>query len=162
MTSQILISSLTPRSGKSIKFAAKNVLKIEAEQVSYSLFLFSSKEGKIGVLVRGAELETLKLSVGKNYLVKNLHYQEEISGIPVFKLVKQSVFRESSVAPPECIDFTKKEIDSLKLISAKDYYDVPLQVNPSEPAQMSSNTLSLLDFVNTDPENIKDNQFVEV
>ena len=74
MTSQILISSLTPRSGKYIKFATKNVLKIEAEQVSYSLFLFSSKEGKIGVLVRGAELETLKLSVGKNYLVKNFHY----------------------------------------------------------------------------------------
>ena len=151
-----------PRSGKSIKFVTKELIKIETEQESYSLFLFSSKEGKIGVVVRGTELETLKLSVGKNYLVKNLSYHEEISGVPVFKLLKQSVFRESLVAPPKCIDFTKKEIDLLKLISAKDYYDAPLQVKPSQPAQMSSSTLSLLEFLNTDPEKIKENQFVEV
>ena len=161
MSSQI-ISDLKPRSGRSIKFLCKDHIELNAEKESFSLFLFSNKEVKVGVVVRTTELETLKLSVGKSYFVNNLQFHEEKSGIPLFKLLPQSLFRESPLALKESVNYQKLEVDALKTINASKYYDAPLQVKEIQPAQSSSCTLSLQEFLATDPEQIKENQFVEV
>ena len=162
MSTQSLISALKPRSGQQLKLACNDIIKLDSDQESYSLCLFSGKEGKIGVLLRTSNLETLKLTTSKSYSVKNLQYHEEKSGVPVFKLLKQSVFRESSLACKEHKKFTKNEIDSLKTINAEEYYDAHVQLKESQPAKSTSSSLSLVEFITTDPRHIKDYQYVEV
>ena len=72
------------------------------------------------------------------------------------------MFRESSLASKEHKKFTKNEIDSLKTINAEEYYDVHVQLKESQPAQSTSSSLSLVEFITTDPRHIKDYQYVEV
>ena len=161
MSKEKLISKLRPRSVQSCKLSTKDIIRLDLLDQIYYLVLLSGIDGKIGVMCSTTSLENMNIVVGRHFLIKNLVYQEEKSGVPVFKLTKSSLFRESNLAPKSSAEFNSDEVADLKLIDPGNYFSDPTTEAPLAPASTLS-LLSLVQFLNMHPKDIKDSHFVEV
>ena len=156
-------ADLSPRSGKSAKFTTKELIQIVINHAIFLLVLLSNKEAKICVVMRVTNKEHWKIVANKSYLIKNILYKEEISGLPVFFVNKASIFRETAIPPSNPhLEFSDDEKTEIKTISISECY--PEEVNLPATSATTSNTtiLTLTEFLTTNSKNIKDDQFVEV
>ena len=161
MDAHQVISALKPRSGKSLKFKAQQIIRKTVDTFNFCIVLLSNVTTKVAVVMKENDLEHLNIEVSKNYIVKNLVHKEDKSGILVFKLSK-SVFNVSGMVLNDTQDFSKSEVSDLENINFSDYYE---NNEPNvEVAAVASNSevLSLFEFVQLNPKDIKENQFVEV
>ena len=156
-----VISALKPRSGKSLKFKAKHIIRKNVDALNFCIVLLSNVTTKAAVVMKENDLENLKIQVSKNYLVKNLVHKEDKSGIPVFKLSK-SVFNVSGIVLDNTQDFSKSEVSDLENINFNEYYENNGPNVEVAPVASNSEVLSLFEFSQLNPKDIKENQFVEV
>ena len=160
-----LISALKPRSGKSLKFSVKQIIRKNLNSQNFCIVLLSNAGSKIAVIMRGNDVNNLRIEVSKNYLVKNLVHKENRSGVAVFKLSK-SVFNFSGVVLDNTLDFSKSEVSDLEGINVLEYCaDQSPNLEVASGSSVASNAgslISLFEFCQLNPRDIKDNQFVEV
>ena len=150
-----LISALKPRSGKSLKFSVKQIIRKTLNSQNFCIVLLSNAGSKIAVIMKENDLNNLRIEVSKNYLVKNIVHKENRSGVAVFKLSK-SVFNFSGVVLDNTLDFSKSEVSDLEGINVLEV------ASGSSVASNAGSLISLFEFCQLNPRDIKDNQFVEV
>ena len=150
-----LISALKPRSGKSLKFSVKQIIRKTLNSQNFCIVLLSNAGSKIAVIMKENDVNNLRIEVSKNYLVKNIVHKENRSGVAVFKLSK-SVFNFSGVVLDNTLDFSKSEVSDLEGINVLEV------ASGSSVASNAGSLISLFEFCQLNPRDIKDNQFVEV
>ena len=156
-----VINSLKPRSGKSLKFSTKKIVQFEQNMEIFFLVLLSNIEAKIGVVMRNTSLETFNIKDSGSYLIKNLVHQEIKCGVPLFKPSTQSVFRASGLPPKNTLEFSMDELKEIEGIDISNYLMIPSST-PTAPAVMTENTLTLFQYSQMKPAEIKENMYVEV
>ena len=128
------------------------------------IVLLSNAGSKIAVIMKGNDVNNLRIEVSKNYLVNNLVHKENRSGVAVFKLSK-SVFNFSGVILDNTLDFSKSEVSDLEGINVFEYCaDQSPNLEVASASSVASNAeslISLFEFCQLNPRDIKDNQFVE-
>ena len=149
-----VISALKPRSGKSLKFSVKQIIRKNLNSQNFCIVLLSNAGSKIAVIMKENDVNNLRIEVSKNYLVKNLVHKENRSGVAVFKLSK-SVFNLSGVVLDNTLDFSKSEVSDLEGINVLEV------ASGSSVASNAGSLISLFEFCQLNPRDIKDNQFVE-
>ena len=159
-----LISALKPRSGKSLKFSVQKIIRKSLNSQNFFIVLLSNATTKIAVVMREDDLNNLKIEMSKNYLVKNLVHKENRSGVAVFKLSK-SVFNVSGVVLDNALGFSETEVSDLESINVVEYCNDEspnLEAASVSSVALNTGTLSLFEFCQLNPTDIKDNQYVEV
>ena len=155
------IDVLKTRSGLTLKVNAKDVLKMEKENDTFFLILFSTMVCKIAVVVPKSDQDRYKIEPGKTYHLKNLELNETISSIPVFKTNNRSGFKVSKIEETNTLPFSTEEIQNLKQnIKSNQYKGIP-QPTVSQPTSQGQ-LLNLLEFCKTNPKDLKHDQYVEV
>lgn len=155
-----VIISLKLRSGKCVKAKAVDVVKFEQGNQLFFLVLFSNILSRFCVSMRNTEFIEKKILKGSSYLVKNCVHTETVQEIPVFKIQKQSVFRELQIPQTDILNFTTDELSVLKTLNILAYHDLPEPV--VQNLHPEGNILSLEDFIKCNPRELRSNQYVEV
>ena len=104
----------------------------------------------------------MKLEISKTYLVKNLTHVITQSGVPAFKSTVKTVFKKSSLENEDTQDFSEEEDTHLKSLDTTPFYVDPAPMAEVHQPGTSTDILSLLQFTQLNPRDIRPNQFVEV
>ena len=155
-----VIGSLKLRSGRSVKAKALDVVEFQQGNQIFFLLLLSNLSVKFAVAMRNTQLEEKKIQKGNSYLIKNCTHTETLGEIPVLKVQSQTVFRELQIPQTNHLTFTMDEISTLKELNLLGYYEdaQPVALN----VQPESNILSLHEYIQCNPRELRTNQYVEV
>ena len=166
MEAQKLISDLKHRSGRTLKFMIKEIIRFDlpVENQTFYLVLMTNQDSKICVIMQKQHIDSCKIALGKCFLVKNLKHVDQKFEFQVFCFDK-SVYRESGIAPKDPLNFSTEEVNNLKTLDMKDYQmnfignDVPADNNI---VPINQNILTLNEFLSLRSKDLRDNQIVEV
>ena len=162
-----LVDRLKARSGKSEKLMIKDVVYLEEENSHLCFVHLANADVKLSVLMKQTDAAKYSLEIGKCVTAKNLDNVKVVGDIPIFKVVKTSSFRESRIMIENTLEFVANELADIKRIDvtefAIDKADVTERAGPSrENITLNKEVLSLTEFFQMDPKQIKKDQYVEV
>ena len=162
---QVIINDLKVRSGKSIKFNIEDLQEVNVEGQVLNIVFLVNLSAKIALVLQNADVLFYKIAVKKSYFVQNLEHVETKQGIPVFKIPSpaKTILKPSKKEVPKTVKFSKEESNIASLIDMKQFLlDMPPMNAPKIESEPDKGLLSLYEFLEKKPKDIKSTTSVEV
>ena len=163
---EAIIQKLKVRSGQSEKFTVVDKSEITYENQIFEIIFLASFTLKIGLVIRNTDATFYKISKSKSFFAQNLEYVETKDGIHMFRipLVPKTILKPSKKTETGVLQFSNKEKKIIEQIEITKYVNMAevLVVAPDNLIENDSSVLSLFEFLQKNPKDIKSTQYVEV